>query len=401
MTAFSQNPHSAETENKIMQNPFKDDHAGIVSLAAPFNAASLSSYKMKTEVHQHWFNLSDDVVVSFEPVAGGGIETNVHQPAVGSSFVTLKPFGLGASRWFSIEAILDVSKLKSMDQVIPTLNASAPRSTALFAVLRLVMPDGRAIDTSSTQIVLGKTRRAFALPIVIDDMSPNTLQDAASARLIFFVEARNVPLDIHAISVSGVEAEEPVLKMPEAVMNEHAANPESGVRKASFKTAGLERHELRWNAPVGDDFCRIDVDSAADQHVAIHSRNDALVIDFSMSSNSRWRTLELRMPDLKNTGDVALHLRIGMIAPDLTCDDPVKLVVRVYDEDWATWSDKELPMLISNGMQEEDHVFVVDLSHMLPDVKTQHNIGILCFFPPQCKALELRRFEVTKFDRRI
>lgn len=78
-----------------------------------------------------------------------------------------------------------MSKLKSMDQVIPTLNASAPRSTALFAVLRLVMPDGRAIDTSSTQIVLGKTRRAFALPIVIDDMSPNTLQDAASARLIF------------------------------------------------------------------------------------------------------------------------------------------------------------------------------------------------------------------------
>lgn len=73
MTAFPQKAHSTETENKMMQKLFKDNHAGIVSLAAPFNATSLSSYKMKTEVHQHWFNLSDDVVVSFEPVAGGGL----------------------------------------------------------------------------------------------------------------------------------------------------------------------------------------------------------------------------------------------------------------------------------------------------------------------------------------
>ncbi|WP_141921392.1 hypothetical protein [Halopolyspora algeriensis] len=119
-------------------------------------------------------------------------------------FYRITPVGMGAIHWLAIEQELDVSNVRALGEITSVLDAAAPQSASLFALLRLGLPAGGHVDASSGQIELRGERCCESLPIDLHDLPQGALGKATSAKLILLFEARDVDIDFYGLEVRGI-----------------------------------------------------------------------------------------------------------------------------------------------------------------------------------------------------
>lgn len=357
-----------------------------------------------TESHTRSFPLSKALMVSFESVEGGSVGFSSHRPAAGKPYCTIEPRGMGPSRWFSIELTLDLEQLRHVSQVIPVLEAGAARTVSLFAVLRYVLPNNHILDTSSTQIELRKGRRAYSLPISVGDLPEGSPARATSAKLIFFVEARDVALDLYGLTVVAVGLDDDALVHPDQVtqLRQLALAGDPGVRHASLDASELKPGErLQRHTSLSNGVFRIDIDSENGEFVRVARNEGSLVLDFSGAESARWRSLELRFDSVENSGDLRSLVRFCATADyGEGGGQPIDCTLRYYGDNWDDWIDRAVLEPLDADSSHQERLTQFDISTLLAETGKPHNIGIMCFVPPGCRQLELHGFEVFLYHQR-
>lgn len=354
---------------------------------------------LKPVLHDRGFMLAGRLRVSFDPSKGGRVRLAGVLPALGEAHWRLTPVNLGGADWYSIECDLPVGEMSGLDQIIPCLDVTCPRSTAMFALLRVFGRDGRSVDSSSTMVEVRHERRRHAFPICLSDLPAGILQGAQRATMIFFIEARAVDLHVYGMSVTGVRAATPVLS-DDAHEALRATLPAT---EGQMRRLVLDAGAVAWAAGLLEGMTELcpgiflDLETGPGRAVALDVAAGSLTVDFNGLETAQWRSLEFRFADFVDTG--AVQVAVRMMA-STAGGDPVQagMVLRQYKDEGAGFADSALApplMFYPSGPAQEQ---VYDLSARLPEDRASHAVGIMLFLPPSVMRLHVRRIEVTLFD---
>ena len=349
-------------------------------------------------------HITDSLRISFDSGSGGKVRLSAREQSVGKPCFSIQPANMGASNWLSLETVLDVSGLRGIQQVVPVLEAAAAEAVSLFAVVRLTLKNGQTIDTSSTQFDIRRKRRAYSFPISLDDVSSVTLGEAVEIKLIFFIEARDVSLDVYNVMVFGLST--PDVDHDEEKLGELrrlAAAGSSVVRHASFSVPDLTAEEVRvaGNIALGDLLSRFDIDGAEDQFATARKDDEGISLDLTTATKSRWLTLEIRFEQVEDTGGLTALVQVDATAFGGEEAMHCGLMLRIYDETWSSYEDGPRFADFEVGSLRDRVQARLDLSGALPAGVRHHNFGILCYLPHTCDEATIHGFEGFTYDRRL
>jgi hypothetical protein len=345
------------------------------------------------------FKLIDKFSVHFDTAQGGSVTASSIQPPIGSPFIRISPVDMGAASWYSLEYPIDGTDLQDLGQVIATFDAATPQSATIFAVLRLVQPDKKFSDTSSTQVELRRDRKNYSFPIGLDEVTQDAIKTAEQARLIFFIEARDVDIDLFGLQVFGVPAA-PASVDVAAIDNLRTVSkaPDNALGHVGLDVDAFgKKRKLRHRQEVATDM-NFDVDSGKRQHVIAIKNGAEVHFDFAKAPNTRWRTFEFVFNKVTNTGSITALINLDGDAAGQ--DIELNCVVRQYSDVAGEWTDTRVLAKLPVSQTPNQTSVSVDLSRVFPDTKHDHNIGILLFIPVDCAALNLKTLEAFVYDKR-
>lgn len=341
--------------------------------------------------------LGGRIQISYDQSRGGKIFLSMHHPISGKYFCTLKPYEMGESRWYSLELGIDIDTIKRASQIIPILEASSARNVTLSAVLRIGNANGQFTDTGSSQIVLGRRPSAHSLPISLSDLPEDAFLQASSARIIFFIEARDVAIDFFSLMVVAVSPPPETSKALIEYLRQRVG--ESALHHIAL---GRPKHgkdrKIKWSHDI-DNNIRIDIDSSQKQFVHLTSGVVSNRLDFTKAIDTRWRTLELRFDHVENTGNLATLISFGAESKGKT--QRFGFFLRVYNADWTAWDDKGELGVITLGDESSEKQISSLIFDKLPDNTLYNNIGLICFIPNECDVLDIHTLEAFIYDTRF
>lgn len=361
----------------------------------------LTSLTQDERIHSSGFQIASGLRVNFDPDSGGKIAFSAVCPEISSPHYRIKPIEMGAALWYSLEYDIAGEHLHNVGQIIPTLDASSSQSTTLFSLLRIFYNDGRSEDISSLQVEIRRNRTNQTFPISLDDLSSLSRGEIRAARLIFFIEARNVPLDIYGLTIISV----PTVKLP------YRINQIKRMRDAhAAGVPSIKRGHLDANVePLSTGRCLehrqispgvfLDFQPGDDRHITVTRQAEKLLLDFSEASSGGWRSLEFRFEEVRNTGSIsALVFAKGGAMAKYGLE--AGLVLREYDANFL-WEDTPLPVSLTLFSEERSELRLFDLSPLLSDKRDLHHFGIMVFLPQEAGMLEVEEMDVFVFDREI
>lgn len=373
-------------------------HFGSVAdqLARPGSSAR------RVESHTTSFEIAEGLHVNFEAVPGAAVDVSCRRAHDDRAHYTITPRNMGPSRWFSLEIEIAPAQLRNISQVIPILVAGSTRSVSLFAVMRLTLPDNRITDTSSTRIELRKGRRSYSLPISIGDLPAGAVSSASAARMIFFVEARDVALDLYEISAVALRSadDDPLADERIAALRRRVAAHDPGVRHELFPFRQFApKQSLRAHVALPTERARFDIDSANGASASVLDNDPTLVLDLNDARTARWCSFELRFGQVEPTSDLRAMLHLAAAAENGTSEmsEPIRCILRIYDDAWASFTDHSIADFPHAISDESEGLFEFDIASPLLAAASARNIGILCFVPPGSRRFELRAFEMFIF----
>jgi hypothetical protein len=316
------------------------------------------------------FPLLGRLTVSFDPSKGGRVRAAGRVPPHGAPHVRLSPLALGGAAWFTLEYDLVPGDLAGLDCIVPSLDAACARKVTVFAVLRIEEGQGGSRDSSSTLIDIGQTRRRHAFPIVLDTIAPDVLRQARRATVIFFIEARDVALDLYGLRLVGLRS-----IGPHPVEPDDAPRTETAPLRRRLDMAAVAGLGSPVDGPVDGltaiaEGVFLDIEPGPDRAVAIMTAPAGLQLDFASTAASAWRSLEFRFADVADTGDlmaaiaVAAHTGQGGAVRAMS-------VLRHYPDDGSGFRDIVLSgeiMIYPHGPALE---WVFPLSPHLPDTRAR------------------------------
>lgn len=350
-------------------------------------------------IHATGFALQDALRVTFDASKGGRMRLAAVVPPVGAPHYRLTPLDLGSADWCAVELELPPQALPGLDTLIPCLDAASLRKLSLFAVLRVVAADGRSHDGSSTMVELGPDRRRAVFPVSLGDIPATALNGAQSARVIFFLEARQVDLDLYGLTVAGVPTPPPVM----------ADDALRGLRgKQTGRPAPVPPRILSaasrkgWMGKVAE-FAEIatgvflNIEPGPGRKVTVSRGWSALDIDFHAAATAGWRSIEFRFPPFADSGRMAAALTVAAQVQQ-SRPVPVNVILRQYAGKGAPFRDAVLGaglFLHSDATARETRF---ELSPYLSDSTATHDIGLMLFLPPDTGLLTVHRIEAALAD---
>lgn len=350
-------------------------------------------------LHRQGFPLGGALRVTFDPSKGGALRVAGIVPPLGAAHWRLTPVNLGAADWYAVETDLDPLALRGLESLIPCLDAASPRKLSLFALLRVVGPDGRSHDGSSTMVELGPERRGAVFPVSLSDIPAPLLHEAASARLIFFLEARDVDLDLYGLSVTGIAAPPPVVADAalRSLRDRAGGPPVAGpARILSAATRKGWAGKVTDHAEIAKGVF-LGIEPGPGRKVAVSRGWSKLEIDFTAAAASRWRSLEFRFAPFADTGRMVALLRVSAMTAQAG-PLPVVVILRHYPGQGVPFRDSVLGaglMLYPDAAPRESRF---DLSPYLPDSTALHETGLMLFFPPDTGLLTVEGIEASLAD---
>lgn len=345
------------------------------------------------------FELAGGFHIVLGPGARGAVELDARVPFMDAPCYRLRPVGCAARSFYRIEYRLSAALLADLSALIPTLEASSPEGVTVFALLRLVRPDGGTADVGSAQIEVKRDRQLHSFPISLHDLPASDRTGVTEARLCFSIEARPAALHLHRLALHGVEARDDRLSQADLdTLRGLAARQSPRVRRAGITaqrgtgwTGRAEGHQRL------ADGVYLDFDPAAGRSATLSRADGRVEIAFEHLKDSGWRNLEFRFRDVHQSGSLILVLR----AVDATGMQAVlrpRAILRQYDETGG-WSDTPLrdPLPVFAGAR--DGQTKIDLSPLLDETRQIHRFGLMLFFPGEVDRLIFSEIEVFVIDR--
>ena len=349
------------------------------------------------KVYSEDFSIQDALSVSFDSVIGGRIRLSAKNPKVNDPYYRLCPINMGGARWYSIEYEVPGAVLSNVDQIIPCLDAASKKSVALFAVLRIFYENGRSEDISSVQIELRRDRRRQSFPIELGDI-PVRAGQIKTARVIFFIEARDVDIDIYGLTLATIES----VKTPDSIdtLTLLRRAHQSGV--STMQRLHLDAANDAWTGvahkhrPIKESIF-LDFQQGDDRQMTVAQTPGGLAVDFSKTASGSWRNLEFRFDRVFNTGTImaALYAK-GRAARELDA----ALMLRSYDQK-MDFEDTPIPVHVPLFPKDGSLLRMIDLSPLLTDKWHIHHFGIMVFLPPETTLLEIEEMDVFIFDSEV
>ncbi|MCM2563600.1 hypothetical protein M8756_15555 [Lutimaribacter sp. EGI FJ00015] len=349
------------------------------------------------KVYSEGFSIRDVLSVKFDNASGGQVGVSANKPEVNDPYYRLCPIKMGGASWYSIEYEVPGAALSNVDQIIPCLDAASLKSVALFAVLRIFYENGRSEDISSAQIELRRDRRRQSFPISLGDI-PARADQVKAVRVIFFVEARDVDIDIYGLTMATIEA----AKTPDSIdtITRLRKAHQGGAR--SMQLLHLDAAKDAWTGtaqkhrPIKKSIF-LDFQPGEDRQMKVAQKRGCLAVDFAKTASGGWRNLEFRFKRVRNTGTImaALYAK-GRATPELEAN----LVLRSYDKKMNI-EDTPIPVSVPLFPKDGSLLRMIDLSPLLTDKWHVHHFGIMVFLPPEAKVLEIEEMDVFIFDREV
>ncbi len=353
-------------------------------------------------IHDFGFEISKGLRVSFEPNVGGKVALSAVNPEISAPHYRIRPIKMGAANWYSMEYDIAGKHLDNIGQIVPTLDAASPQSVTLFALLRIFYKDGRSEDVSSLQVELRRNRMAQAFPISLRDLPTLAHGEITTARLIFFIEARDVVLDVYGLTVTSVRTAKAHygLEQVRRMRGVHAASPSPSLKRQRLDVdaEALWTGETSEHRPITPEVF-LDFQPGEGRRMTVARQGGMLAVDFSETASGDWRNLEFRFEDVHNTGSITVLL----YAKGKTgAGKPLEagLVLREYDEDMV-WEDTSIPVTLTLLAEEGGQLRRIDLSPLLSDKRNVHCFGIMMFLPPETEVLQIEEMDAFVFDREI
>lgn len=385
---------------------FQRTNSGLAELGADVDRSTTS--------HSEPFQLEKALWVSFECVDQCRMTVARREAPDGRGCLRITPVTMGASRWFTLELSLDITDLQDCSSIVPVVVAAAGQSASVFAAIRIFDSNHGCADTGSVQLEFRKDRQSHSFPIDLTEVDEETRRNATEARLIFFVEARDVNIDLYSLQIYGIRAveEKHANQNSEAACRSVLAGAAASGLVRQLRPEGLTSSDrLSGETKFGDE-CFLNYDSANGQSVSLETSNGWAIFDFSGARESRWRTLEFRFSLIKPAArralspfsksvevikfpkDPAVAIRLQAYAPDVdrVCHLPMKL--RLYDEDGHPSFDTGNILALNIGREPLTEALVEPLSAHLPVRGRISAIGALFYVPPQRGRLAIREFVV-------
>lgn len=354
--------------------------------------------------HDGTFKISDDLFINFDNSSGGAVEVSAIEPIVGSPYYLIKPISLGGANWFSIEFGIDADNIHKLSQVIPSLDIASPGSATIYATLRLHYEDGRSEDVSSTQVEVKRNRVRQTFPIALGDLHAGISKPISRGTCIFFIEAREVELELYGFGITGIDKEAVTYSGTEIATLRDAAK--LGKAEAQHKFAlvpGDNRVESRrhlHHSPIADG---VFIDFQADEGRAIEIKSSPTGVEmiFENMQPAQWRNFEFRFNDIRNSGNMLAIIRIvgSTHFSKTTRNQNALLAVREYDEHYK-WSDTILDIPFRLSPKAGEQIAVIDLYPVLSDARLKHRFGLMVFLPEEVERVELSEMEAFVYDRR-
>lgn len=351
------------------------------------------------KVYEKSFSIEDRLRVSFDGSSGGKVRLSAVHPVAGAAHYQITPVGLGAAAWYSIEYNISSDLVANLGQIVPCLDASSQQSATIFAVLRLIYKDGKTADASSLQIELQRDRHPQSFPISFGDFPENTHSELDRAVLIFFIEARNIDINIYGLTVQGVKAHDSSFPVSQVeVLRKAGKEKGSAVLHRAitpdtvepFSGMFTERQQI-------SDGIFLDFEAGKGREVQVGSTHSTVVLDFDRLIEAQWRTLEFSFTGVENTGSIAAFIHVSSKAGGTPCPIGVKILLREYFED-DVWRDTELQDRLTICGEGGNAQAFFDLSPVVTDSRQRHNFGIFVFLPPDTGRLELTGIEAFVVD---
>lgn len=342
------------------------------------------------------FSMGNGLWVGFDGARSNKMRARAVLPVAGRPYYRLTPVDMGASRWLTVEGTLDIDSLRTLGQVVPVLNAAALRTVSLFAVLRLNLGGSKFVDTSSTQIELRREPRALSFPVSLDDLPKDALAEAQSAKLIFFLEARDVDIDFYGLEILGVPRVDAALSVAAGLRASALAGASNIVHRvldASSVTSSGRLDGFREFA----DGVNLDVDTEDGQRVDFRSKKGALRFDYASARSSRWRTFEFRFTDVETSDSTTALIALEGSASTDASWASIPVLVRRYRA--AGWEDSEMVGALDVDTEESRCATIIDLAPVLADDRKRQTFGLVLFVPARCRSLQFSRFEAFVYDR--
>ena len=341
--------------------------------------------------------IQDRLLVRFDHQRGETLEVSAIKPTNCAPFYRINPKNMGASEWYSIEYTPLIENTGNASFIIAVLDAASARSATVFVIFRIFYVDGRSEDISSRQIEIRKKRNSRAFWINTHDAESFTDSNIKYCRLIFFVEARNVSLDIYGLSITSAttaSCEHDEKKTKRVPSNQNGTSLPLLKRTLSAKSKHLWKTKTRKPLTITENVF-IDFEQGLGQEAKITRRDDNLILDFTKTTG-HWRTIEFRFNQVKNTGTVfaILHSQ-GMSLSASPLD--VALVLREYDDDCG-WTDAPIPFSLTLHSEKNVIQHLIDVSALLKNSHSYHRFGIFLFFPPETGSVAIKELEVSVFD---
>jgi hypothetical protein len=266
-------------------------------------------------------------------------------------------------------------------------------------MLRVYFEDGTSTDISSLQIELNRGRGVHTFPMTFSDLPAGSLKNATRAILIFFIEARNVALDIFGFSAFGAKkvdyslAAGDLKKLRDAAKNKGGAvQSKSLLSDRSSPWTGCARQHL----PLCEGIF-LDFETDGNRIVEVSNRDGRVCVDFSQVADAAWRNLEFRFDGVKNTGTLNMLVCLdGKVAKGPTVQ--ATIVLREYSDD-LTWKDRSTEVTLSFSDELQGRQVLLDLSPLLTDTRHIHHFGVMVFLPPETGEIEASLFEIFVYDR--
>ncbi|WP_417808911.1 hypothetical protein [Thioclava sp.] len=261
--------------------------------------------------------IQDSLRVNCGDRSGEKLKVSAMEPNNCDPFYRINPINMGASEWYSMEYVPSTKNVAGSGRIVALLDAASAQSATIFAICRIFYKNGRSEDISSRQMEIRKNREKRIFTIDIDDALLFSANNITSFHLLFFIEARNVAIDVYGLSITSIATTNSL----------HSANDIKRIR-FSQKAKTLSRFQRvlgsnvrrvwkgktnKHRALAKDVF--IDFEQGSAIQTSVMHNDNKLIIDFSKATG-RWRTLEFRFNEVKNTGTTfaLLHFK-GMSLP--------------------------------------------------------------------------------------
>lgn len=345
----------------------------LSSLINLFDASYSPLAGLLSGMHTTPVQITKNIFVQFEAGSAPGAGVHIERLGVGAErHISIRPNGLEASRWFTIEADLPTEIMRSGSTFILSVEGYADVSTDVLPVIRIGQDDGRYKDVSGAEFELSPSTGGHSVPISLHETA-----DATWIRLLLFIHSRNTNISLFALNGT-------LITRPTRV--ERLINEKNRIRKTAqslnlHREVQLEPSLLQGGKILKSyDEVTEGVAFAFGDHIGstaiVEPQGSYLSIDLSRYGTSTWKTIEFTCPiegGIK-LGKVVLRTALSGPGRPLQIDS---VVLRLFKGDDKTAVD--LPLSPPSVQDiEATQSFEYDVAE---DVSNADIAKLIVFFP--------------------